>query len=89
MDVNMRVFEAISIGRLLLSDKVEGQDNLLKDGEHYVSYTDWPDLDKKISYYLNHEKERNKIAKAGSAFVSACHTYKDRLETILKTYGFY
>ena len=88
-DVNMRVFEAISIGRLLLTDKADGQDILLNDGVHYVSFTDWPDLDQKIEYYLKHNKERNKIAVAGANYIHATHTYRDRLETILQTMGFY
>jgi len=88
-DLNMRAFESISNGRLLLTDKVHGQDELLKDGEHYVSFKDWPDLDQKISYYLKHEKEREKIAKTGAAFIRAKHTYRHRLEEILKVCGFY
>jgi len=88
-DLNMRVFEAVSIGRLLLTDKVDGIDELLTDGIHYVSYKDWDDLNDKISYYLTHEKEREKIAKAGANYVRAKHTYHHRLETIFKTLGFY
>jgi hypothetical protein len=88
-DLNMRVFEAISIGRLLITDKVEGQDELLKDGEHYVSYDSWEKLDNLIRYYLDNQKEREKIASAGANYVHAVHTYKDRLETILKVMGFF
>jgi len=88
-DLNMRVFEAISIGRLLLTDKVDGIDDLLTDGEHYVSYYDWEDLEKQIFHYLNPESSREKIAKAGAAWIRAQHTYTHRLETILKEMGFY
>jgi spore maturation protein CgeB len=88
-DINMRVFESISIGRLLLTDKVPHQDELLKDGEHYVSFNEWEDLDQKISYYLSHEKEREDIAKTGAEYVHAVHTYKERLETILEVMGVY
>jgi glycosyltransferase involved in cell wall biosynthesis len=88
-DLNMRVFEAISIGRLLLSDKVAGQDELLKDGAHYVSYADWQGLDEAIKYYLSHDKEREALASAGAAWIRAKHTYQHRLETILETMGFY
>lgn len=88
-DMNMRVFEAMSIGRLLVSDKVAGQDELFKDGEHYVSYTDWNDLKTQIDYYLTHDKEREKIAETGANYVHATQTYADRLETILKDQGFY
>lgn len=88
-DMNMRVFEAISTGRLLLTDKVDGQDDVLTEGKHYVSFTDWKDLDKKIGYYLRNEKEREKIAKSGANFVHITHSYANRLEVILKTMGFY
>jgi len=88
-DLNMRVFESISIGRLLLTDKVDGIDDLLTDGEHYVSYYDWEDLEKQISHYLNPESSREKIAKAGAEWIRAQHTYQHRLETILKEMGFY
>ena len=88
-DINMRVFEAMSIGRLLLTDKVEGMDDLFTEGEHYVAYTDWFDLDRLISHFLNDESSREKIAKAGAELIRAKHTYKDRLETILQTCGFY
>lgn len=88
-DLNMRVFEAISIGRLLLTDKVDGIDDLLKDGEHYVSFKDWSDLDKKITYYLAHKKEREKIALTGANYVQASHTYRHRLSQILADCGFH
>ena len=85
----MRVFEALSIGRLLLTDKVDGQDELLEDGKHYISYDSWQMLYKQIVYYLQHDKERNDIAKAGRDYVHALHTYQNRFEEILKTSGFY
>jgi spore maturation protein CgeB len=88
-DLNMRVFEAISIGRLLLTDKVEGQAELFKDNQHYVSYSDWQDLDKKIEYYLSHNEERERIAKDGADYVHIVHTYAERLEVILEEMGFY
>jgi len=86
-DMNMRFFEAISIGRLLITDKVEGQDEMFEDGKEYISFKDWPDLDKKIEYYLNHEKEREKIAKRGSERAHHFHTYTDRLNKMLEVIG--
>ena len=83
-DMNMRFFEAMSIGRMLLSDKVEGQDDLFKDGEHYVSFTDWPDLNKKIKKYLKNGKKREAIAKNGARYSHAFHTYRDRLNKMLE-----
>ena len=88
-DVNMRFFEAMSIGRLLLSDGLPCQDTIVKNGTHYVAYNEWGDLNERISYFLEHEKEREKIASAGAAYIRAKHTYKDRLEEILKVCNFY
>ena len=88
-DMNMRFFEAMSIGRPLLSDKVDGQDELFEDGTHYMSYKDWPDLDKKIEWLLSHETARKMIGGAGAAYIRAEHTYQHRLEQILQVCGFY
>lgn len=83
-DVNMRWFEAMASGRLLLSDYLPQQALYADDGVHYVSYTDWTDLEAKVEYYLTHDEEREKIGKAGQEHVHANHTYRHRLEQILK-----
>jgi len=86
-DMNMRFFEAMSIGRMLLSDKVDGQDDLFVDGKHYVSFKDWEDLDQKIEYYLKHQLEREKIAKDGAFYTHSFHTYADRVNKMLEIMG--
>jgi len=83
-DMNMRFFEAMSIGRMLISDNVWGQDDLFEDGKHYVTFQEWEDLDKKIEFYLNHETEREAIAKAGADYVHSFHTYQDRINKMLE-----
>ena len=88
-DCNMRVFEAMSIGRLLLTDKVDGMDDLFIDGFNYISYDSWQMLYKQINYYLQHVAERNTIAKRARELIIAEHTYQHRLELILKEMGFY
>jgi hypothetical protein len=88
-DLNMRVFEAISIGRLLVTDNVLGMDELLTNRIHYVGFNDWKDLDETLEYYLSHDKEREKIAQTGSNWIKASQTYDHRLEEILKVMGFY
>lgn len=82
-DVNMRFFEAISMGKLLLTDHVNGQNKLFNDGKEYVTYGDWSDLDKKIEYYLSHPIEAEKIGQAGRAHLVKEHTYDDRLQQML------
>src|SRR6266478_5323073 len=53
-DVNMRVFEALASGSLLLTNDLRdnGQDELFRDGVHLATYRDAPELLDKIDFYL-------------------------------------
>ncbi len=85
-DVNMRFFEALSIGRLLLTDHLIAQDAIAIRGHHYTTFESWSDLDKKVSWYLNHPKERERMALRGAVYVKRNHTYEHRLKTILEAF---
>ena len=80
----MRFFEAIALGRMLLTDYLPQQDQYAVVGMHYKSYKDWADLDRLVEYYLKHDDEREKIAKQGSDHIRENHTYEHRLVQILK-----
>jgi hypothetical protein len=86
-DVNMRVFEALACGSLLVTNDLadNGQAELFRAGEHLVTYRDLDDLVEKVAYYLEHEDEGERIAAAGREAVLAAHTYRHRMETILRT----
>ena len=86
-DVNMRFFEALAIGRLLVTDFLPAQVEFAKEGIHYVPFVDWEDLDNEVGYYLKNEKERENMARAGSVYVRRHHTYADRLRKILEVMG--
>ena len=81
-DINMRVFEAMASGSMLLTNEVDGQNLLLKNERHIVTYEDTEDAILKIRYYLKHSDERERIAKAG-AIEARNHTYTKRAEKIL------
>ena len=83
-DINMRIFEILSSGAMLLTSAVEGNgfDELFKDGEHLVTYKNKEELVEKINYYLLHDNEREAIAKRGYELVISKHTYKTRLENM-------
>jgi len=82
-DVNMRVFEAMSCGRLLLTDRVgNGLEDMFADRKHLVIYNNWSDLIEKICYYLGHPREREKIALCGQQKVHQKHTYAQRINYI-------
>ncbi len=81
---NMRTFEALPTGALLMTRAVgNGQDELFKDGTHLVTYRDTADLIDKIRYYLRRDTEREEIAAAGRREVLARHTYEHRAAQVL------
>ena len=85
-DVNMRVFEAVACGSLLVTNDLadNGQEELLRSGEHLVTYRDDGELLERIRHYLAHEDEREALAQQGMEEVHAQHTYRHRMETILE-----
>ena len=84
-DVNMRVFEAVACGSLLLTNELadNGQAELFRDGVHLATYRDADELLDKAAYYLKHEALRERIAAAGRAEAMARHTYRHRMQTVL------
>jgi hypothetical protein len=81
---NMRTFEALAGGALLLTKAVgNGQAELFQDGVHLVTYRDTADLLAKVEYYLAHGSEREAIAAAGRREVLNRHTYHHRAEQVL------
>jgi 2-polyprenyl-3-methyl-5-hydroxy-6-metoxy-1,4-benzoquinol methylase len=84
-DVNMRVFEALSSGSLLLTNDLRdnGQAEWFRDGVHLVTYQDADEMLDKTAYYLAHDALRERIAAAGLHEVQARHTYRHRMEAVL------
>lgn len=85
-DLNMRVFEALCSGALLVTNDLpdNGLVDLFQDGEHFVTYRQDDELLQRVSYYLTHAEERGRIASAGRAEVLARHTYRHRMERLLE-----
>lgn len=57
-----------------------------KDGVHYVGWTDYADLGKKIAYWLDpkRDKMRRKIADAAQKFVRERHSFDARVRELVK-----
>lgn len=85
-DINMRYYETMAAGSLLLTNKIRnnGLEVLFKENIDYVTYKDKKDAIKKINYYLNNPSIRKRIAKNGQKKVLSYHTYKHRLQRIIK-----
>jgi len=89
-NIGTRLFETVGSGGFALINKFpcyNGLDMLGRDGVHFVTYDDSPeDAAEKIRYYLKHEDERNKIAKDGQEHFLNHHTYRHRVDRILKDF---
>jgi GT2 family glycosyltransferase/tetratricopeptide (TPR) repeat protein/2-polyprenyl-3-methyl-5-hydroxy-6-metoxy-1,4-benzoquinol methylase len=84
-DLNMRVFEALACGSLLVTNDLaeNGQAGMFQDGVHLATYRDAEELLEKIGYYLAHENERELIAAAGRRLAVERHSYACRMQTLL------
>ncbi len=84
-DVNMRMFEVMAAGALLVTNQIEenGIDELFRAGEHYVVYRNALGMLEAIEHYLSHEVERAAIAEAGRQLVLSQHTYHRRVVRLL------
>jgi len=87
---NMRLFEATGCGTLLMTESAVNLDRLFQPGTEVVAYDNFSDLIEKVGYYLSHDTERERIAKAGQKACTERHSYDKRIldfEYILSTYS--
>ena len=84
-DINMRVFEAMSTGSLLVTNDVSdnGILEIFQDEQVLVQYSSEAELLKKLKYYLKEEKKREFIAEKGRKNILANHTYTHRMKVLL------
>jgi len=85
-DLNMRVFEAMASGALLVTDEAAGSGltDLFGDREHLAVYRSDRELVEIVEYYLACERERERVARAGAEEVLARHTYAHRAKTMME-----
>lgn len=63
--VNMRMFEATGVGTLLITEYTKNIKHFFEPDKEIICYKNKEEAIEKINYYLKHNKERKKIAKAG------------------------
>ena len=79
--LNYRTFQVIACKRLIISDKREELDLFEGLLPYYESFND---LTKKITFYLNNEKEYQKITKKTYEIVQLNHNSKNCVKKMLK-----
>jgi len=82
-DVNMRVFETLASGSMLLTNRVGGIEDMFIDGKHLVLFDSIEDAISKARYYLNNGEERELVARTGQEEVLKKHTYEHRAKQIV------
>ena len=86
---NMRLYEATGMGALLLTDHKENLAEIFEPGSEVLAYRSVAECVELARYYLEHELERQAIARAGRRRVLRDHTYAQRaqeMETIIDEY---
>jgi len=82
-DINMRVFEALCSGSCLLTDKMEWY-GILEPGKHFLQYADEKEMIEKAKYFIEHNEQREEIARQGQKEVLEKHTYLHRVKEMLR-----
>lgn len=83
--IGARIFEGMACNRLVMADKIcNGLDELTRDGTDIVLYRGASELEEKIGYYLKNEEEMKKIAVRGYQLATTKHTYRHRVDEVLR-----
>lgn len=82
-----RTWMVMLAGAFYLGMWSPGIDAFLRGGEHCAWYTDAEDCAAKVAHYLSAVDERERIRRAGEAFVRANHTYDQRIRNLLSGEG--
>ena len=83
-DLNMRFFEGLAAGALVITDRIEnGMGCLGEDCRYYVVYDSPDEADELVRYYLEHETERREIAARGQQWALERHTYVNRIQQLV------
>jgi spore maturation protein CgeB/2-polyprenyl-3-methyl-5-hydroxy-6-metoxy-1,4-benzoquinol methylase len=88
-DLNMRVFEAMATGSLLVTDEAQGSGltDFFQDQRHLVIYRSEAELFERVDYYLENHEERERIAAEGRREVLRRHSYEVRAAQMMDVLG--
>jgi hypothetical protein len=83
-DANLRVFEVLASGALLLTSLPSELQGLgFREGEHFIGYRDHRKINGLVRKYLDDDPARARIAAAARELVLSEHTYDRRAEQLL------
>ncbi len=82
--IPLRAMDIMGCGGFLLTNYQEELMDYFVPDEDFVYYTDYRDLMRKVEYYLQHDEEREAIAKNGMAKMAQDHTFDVRVQMMLE-----
>lgn len=80
---NMRLFEATGMGALLITDWKKNLPDLFEPDNEVITYKTQEECVEKVKYYLEHDKEREMIARAGQERTLKDHTFENRMKELI------
>ena len=80
---NQRLFEATGVGTLLVTDWKKNLHEMFEPGKEVIAYRTPEECVEMIQYYLEHENERQAIARAGQQRTLRDHTCRNRMEELV------
>lgn len=80
---NMRLYEATGVGTMLITDWKANLHEMFEPGKEVVAYRTPEECAELIQYYLEHDDEREAIAKAGQQRTLREHTYYQRMQELV------
>jgi len=82
-ETTMRTYEIPACGGFMLHERSPELLTLFSENEEVVCFESKEELAAKVQYYLNHEHERNEIARAGYRRCVPAYSYDNRMKQIL------
>jgi len=82
--VNQRAFDVPACGAFLLTDRQPSLETLFEVGEEVIAYNDIDEIDDLARFYLRNDSARESVAAKGRGRVLREHTYRHRLDTIVR-----
>lgn len=78
-----RVMDIMGAGGFVLTNYCEETADLFEENKEIVMFKTPEELFEKVEYYLQHDEEREQIARAGHDKVTECYTYEKKLGKLL------
>ena len=78
-----RVMDVMGAGGFVMTNYCEETAELFEENKEIVMFKTPEELLEKVEYYLQHDKEREQIARAGHDKVLDHYTYEKKLEKLL------